>query len=51
MSINAKDLTKQAPTSPRHRTGGYAILSRLRIIERIKSAESAGISPGPTNSI
>ena len=29
MSINAKDLTKQAPTSPRHRTGGYAILSRL----------------------
>jgi hypothetical protein len=29
MSIKAKDLTKQAPTSPRHRTGGYAILSRL----------------------
>jgi hypothetical protein len=26
MSINAKDLTKQAPTSPRHRTGGYGIL-------------------------
>ncbi len=29
MNINAKDLTKQAPTSPRHRTGGYAILSRM----------------------
>jgi hypothetical protein len=29
MSNKAKDLTKQAPTSPRHRTGGYAILSRL----------------------
>ena len=25
----AKDLTKQAPTSPRVRTGGYAILSRM----------------------
>jgi hypothetical protein len=29
MSNKAKDLTKQAPTSPRHRTGSYAILSRL----------------------
>jgi hypothetical protein len=29
MSIQAKDLTKQAPTSPRHRTGGYVILSRM----------------------
>ena len=29
MSINAKDLTKQAPTSPRQRTGGYVILSRM----------------------
>jgi Domain of unknown function (DUF5069) len=25
----AKDLTKEAPTSPRVRTGGYAILSRM----------------------
>lgn len=29
MKINAKDLTKEAPASPRHRTGGYAILSRM----------------------
>jgi hypothetical protein len=29
MSYNAKDLTKQAPASPRQRTGGYVILSRL----------------------
>jgi hypothetical protein len=29
MSNNTKDLTKQVPTSPRHRTGGYAILSRM----------------------
>ena len=29
MSNNAKDLTKPAPTSPRQRTGGYVILSRL----------------------
>ncbi|HWD18364.1 MAG TPA: DUF5069 domain-containing protein [Verrucomicrobiae bacterium] len=28
-SITAKDLTKQAPTSPRQRTGGYVILSRM----------------------
>ena len=29
MKSKTKDLTKQAPTSPRHRTGGYAILSRM----------------------
>ncbi len=29
MIIHSKDLTKQAATSPRHRTGGYAILSRM----------------------
>jgi hypothetical protein len=29
MTITTKDLTKEAPTSPRHRTGGYAILARL----------------------
>jgi hypothetical protein len=26
---NAKDLSKEAPTSPRERTGGYAILGRM----------------------
>ena len=26
---NAKDLSKEAPTSPRTRTGGYAILARM----------------------
>ena len=29
MIANSKDLTKQPATSARHRTGGYAILSRL----------------------
>jgi hypothetical protein len=29
MSNNAKDLTKEAPTSPRKRIGGYAILGRM----------------------
>ena len=29
MTTKTKDLTKQAATSPRHRTGGYAILSRM----------------------
>ena len=29
MTIHAKDLTKEAPTSPRHRTGGYALLARM----------------------
>ena len=29
MTTDTKDLTKQSPTSPRQRTGGYAILSRM----------------------
>lgn len=29
MSTQAKDLTKEAPASPRHRVGGYVILARL----------------------
>jgi hypothetical protein len=29
MTTNTKDLTKEAATSPRHRTGGYAILARM----------------------
>ncbi len=29
MTTDTKDLTKQAPTSPRQRAGGYAILSRM----------------------
>ncbi len=29
MSTTAKDLTKEAPASAAHRTGGYVILSRL----------------------
>ena len=29
MTTKTKDLTKQAAASPRHRTGGYAILSRM----------------------
>jgi hypothetical protein len=29
MTNTTKDLTKEAPTSPRHRTGGYAVLARL----------------------
>ncbi len=29
MNIPAKDLTKQAPSSPRTRVGGYVILSRM----------------------
>ena len=28
-AIHSKDLTKEAATSPRHRTGGYVILSRM----------------------
>ena len=29
MNKLTKDLTKRTPTSPRHRTGGYVILSRM----------------------
>jgi hypothetical protein len=41
-SITAKDLTKQAPTSPRHRTGGYAILSRMTDKARADMAGTMG---------
>jgi len=40
--ITAKNLTKQAPTSPRHRTGGYAILSRLADKARADIAGTIG---------
>jgi hypothetical protein len=39
-AITAKNLTKQAPTSPRKRTGGYAILSRLSVYLRSELFES-----------
>jgi len=41
-AITAKNLTKQAPTSPRHRTGGYAILSRLTDKARADIAGTMG---------
>ena len=42
MIANNKDLTKQAPTSPRHRTGGYAILSRMTDKARADIAGTIG---------
>ena len=42
MIANAKDLTQQAPTSPRHRTGGYAILSRMTDKARADIAGTMG---------
>ncbi len=42
MSIPAKDLTAQAPTSPRQRTGGYAILSRMTDKARADIAGNIG---------
>ena len=42
MKINAKDLTKQAATSPSHRTGGYVILSRLTDKARADIAGTIG---------
>ncbi len=39
---NAKDLTKEAATSPRVRTGGYAILSRMADKGRADLAGSIG---------
>jgi hypothetical protein len=42
MIPNTKDLTKQAATSPRHRTGGYAILSRLTDKARADIAGTIG---------
>ncbi len=38
----AKDLTKEAPTSPRVRTGGYAILSRMADKGRADIAGTTG---------
>ena len=38
----AKDLSKQAPTSPRTRTGGYAILSRMTDKGRAATAGTLG---------
>ena len=39
---NAKDLTKQAPASPRVRTGGYATLARMADKGRADIAGTAG---------
>ena len=40
--ITAKDLTKEAPSSPRVRTGGYAILARMADKGRAIIAGTAG---------
>ena len=42
MTIQSKDLTKVAATSPRHRTGGYAILSRMTDKARADIAGTMG---------
>ena len=42
MIANAKDLTKEAATSPRHRTGGYAILARMTDKARADIAGTIG---------
>lgn len=42
MINNAKDLTKQAPSSPRKRVGGYVILSRMADKGRAKIAGTVG---------
>ena len=42
MTKSAKDLTKQAATSLRHRTGGYAILSRMADKARADIAGTMG---------
>jgi hypothetical protein len=41
-AITAKNLTQQAPTSPRKRTGGYAILSRMTDKARADIASTIG---------
>ena len=41
-AVTAKNLTKQAPTSPRQRTGGYAILSRMADKARADIAGTIG---------
>ncbi len=40
--IDAKNLSEQAPTSPRKRVGGYAILSRMTDKGRAEIAGTAG---------
>lgn len=40
--MNAKDLSKEAPTSPRVRTGGYAILARMADKGRADIAGTVG---------
>lgn len=40
--ITARDLTKEAPTSPRVRTGGYAILARMADKGRAAIAGNVG---------
>lgn len=42
MIANTKDLTQQAATSPRQRTGGYAILSRMTDKARADIAGTMG---------
>ncbi len=42
MTNNTKDLTKQAATSPRHRIGSYAILSRMADKARADIAGTMG---------
>ena len=42
MHITAKNLTQQAPTSPRVRTGGYAILARMADKGRATLAGTVG---------
>lgn len=42
MIANTKDLTKEAATSPRHRTGGYTILSRMTDKARADIAGTMG---------
>lgn len=42
MKIEAKDLTKEAPTSPRQRVGGYVILSRMTDKARADIAGTIG---------
>jgi hypothetical protein len=41
-AITSKNLTKQAPTSPRQRTGGYVILSRMTDKARADIAGTIG---------
>jgi hypothetical protein len=41
-AVTSKDLTKQAPTSPRKRTGGYVILSRMADKARADIAGTMG---------